>query len=114
MTLGWQHADFAAQVGEEVTLRAVDGVATDRDVRATLTACSEAVRSDDFVSYTVSFLAGPEAPREQAVFLVQIPGREPQPVFLVPVRELEDRLEYEAVFNQPVDRGVAREYPVHR
>lgn len=105
MSPGWRHADFAARVGEQVTLRAVDGPGTGRDVLATLTACSEAVRSGGFVSYNVTFLAGPAAPREQAVFLIEASGRDPEPVFLVPVREVGDRLEYEAVFNQSVDNG---------
>lgn len=102
MTLEWRHADFAAQVGDQVTLRAVHGTET-LAVRANLTACSDAVRADGFSSYTVSFLADPDAPREQAVFLVEGSGRDPAPVFLVPVRELGDRLEYVAVFNQTVD-----------
>ena len=101
MTVGWHHADFATRVGEQVTLHAVDG----RDVFGTLSACSDAVRSGDFVSYHVTFLAEPGAPREQAVFLVEAAGRDPEPVFLVPLRDVADRLEYEAVFNQSVDKG---------
>jgi hypothetical protein len=105
MSLGWRHADFAARIGEQVTLHAVDGPATGGDVLATLAACSDAVRSGDLVSYSVTFMAGPGAPREQALFLVAASGRDPEPVFLVPLREVGDRLEYEAVFNQSVDNG---------
>ena len=105
MSLGWRHADFAERVGEQVTLHAADGPGTGRDVLATLAACSDAVRSGEHVSYRVTFLAGPGAPREQAVFLVEASGRDPEPVFLVPVREVGDRLEYDAVFNQSVDNG---------
>lgn len=52
---------------------------------------------------SVTFVAGPGASREQAVFLVEASGRDPEPVFLVPLREVGDRLQYEAVFNQSVD-----------
>jgi hypothetical protein len=105
MSLGWRHADFAARVGEQVRLRAVGGPLTGRDALATLAACSDAVRSGDLVSYSVTFVGGPGAPREQAVYLVEASGRDPEPVFLVPLREAAGRLEYEAVFNQSVDNG---------
>lgn len=105
MSVGWRHADFGARVGEHVTLHAVDGANAGQHVSATLTACSDAVRGGDFVSYRVTFVAEPGAPREQAVFLVEASGRDPEPIFLVPVREVGDRLEYEAVFNQSVDNG---------
>jgi hypothetical protein len=86
-------------------LRAVDGPGTGQDVLATLAACSDAVRSGEFVRYSVTFVAEPGAPREQALFLIEASGRDPEPVFLVPLREVGDRLEYEAVFNQSVDNG---------
>lgn len=103
MSVCWRHEDFAARVGEQVTLRPADGHG--EGVLATLAACSDAVRSDDFMSYNVTFLAGAGAPRAQSVFLVEASGCAPAPVFLVPVREAGDRLEYEAVFNQSVDNG---------
>lgn len=105
MTAGWRHADFSARVGTEVTLRAVDGPAAGQDVPATLAACSDAVRRGDHVSYAVTFLAGVGAPREQAMFLVQGAGRDAEPLFLVPRRDVGDGLEYEAVFNQSDDGG---------
>lgn len=105
MSPGWRHADFAARVGEQVTLRTVDTPGTGQDVPATLAACSDAVRTGDLVSYRVTFVAGPGAPREQALFLLEASRRDPEPVFLVPVREGRDQLEYEAVFNQTVDNG---------
>jgi hypothetical protein len=105
MSIGWRHADFAARVGDQIILRAVDGPGAGQGVLATLSGCSEAVCSGGFVSYHVTFLAGSTAPREQAVFLLEASGRDPEPVFLVPVREVGDRLEYEAVFNQSVENG---------
>lgn len=105
MSPGWRHADFAARVGEQVSLRAVDGPTAQRGVPAMLVACSDAVRTGDLVSYNVTLVAGPGAPPEQAMFLVQASGRDPEPIFLVPLRQVGDRLEYEAVFNQPIDDG---------
>ena len=105
MTAGWRHTDFVARVGEQVTLCAMDGSGPGRDVRATLTACSEAVHSGGFVSYTVTFLTGPGEPAEQAEYLIEAPGLDREPVFLVPVRHVGDHLEYEAVFNQSVVNG---------
>jgi hypothetical protein len=98
-----RHADFAARVGAEVTLRALDGSAAGQDVPATLTACSDAVHVGDLVSYTVTFVAGPGAPREQAVFEMAQPDLEAEPIFLVPRRLVGDRVEYDAVFNQTID-----------
>jgi hypothetical protein len=103
MSLTWRHADFAARVGEQVTLRTADDPG--HDVSATLDACSAPVRRGDFISYSVIFVAGPEAPREQALFLIEAAGREPEPIFLVPLRAVADHLEFQAVFNQSVDIG---------
>lgn len=105
MSRGLRHADFAARVGEQVTLRAVDGPAAGRDLPATITSCSAAVRLGDLVSYNVTFVAGPGAPREQAVFLLATSGLDAEPVFLVPRREAGGGLEYEAVFSQSVGSG---------
>jgi hypothetical protein len=107
MTRRWRHPEFAARVGDAVTLRAVDGPHAGREVPATLATCSDAVRRDDLVSYSVTFVAGPGAPREQTVFLVAASGIDAEPVFLVPRRDIGDRLEYEAVFNQSIDSGSA-------
>lgn len=105
MSRAWRHLDFAALVGEAVTLRALHGTGAGRDVPAKLATCSDAVRVGDLVSYSVTFVAGPGAPREQAVFLVAAAGLDAEPVFLVPRREVGDSLEYEAVFNQSIDSG---------
>jgi hypothetical protein len=98
-----RHPEFAARVGAEVTLRALGGSAAGQDVPATLAACSDAVRTGDVVSFSVSFVAGPGAPREQAVFELAAPDLDVQPIFLVPHRVVGDRVEYEAVFNQTID-----------
>lgn len=103
MSLGWSHADFAARVGEQFTLRPSDDPGA--DVVATLVTCSDALRTGDLISYSVIFEAGPGAPPEQATFLVGASSREPEPIFLVPLRQLGDRVQYEAVFNQPVTNG---------
>lgn len=107
MTRQWRHPEFAARVGEEVTLRAADGPHAGQEVPATLATCSDAVRRGDLVSYSVTFVAGPGAPREQTVFLVVASGMAAEPVFLVPRRDIGNHLEYEAVFNQPIDSGSA-------
>ena len=103
MSLTWRHADFAARVGEQVTLRTVDDPG--RALIATVDACSAPVRSGDFASYSVILMAGPEAPREQALFQIEAAGRDPEPIFLVPLRLVAGHLEFQAVFNQSVDIG---------
>lgn len=105
MIRGWRHSDFASRVGEQVTLRALDGPGAGRDVPATLTACTDAAHRGDLVSYSITFLAGAGAPREQAMFALAMDGLDAGPVFLVPRRDVGDRLEYEGVFNQSVDKG---------
>lgn len=103
MTRGWRYTDFAARVGERVTLRALDGEGAGTEMSATLAACSDAARRGDLMSYSITFVAGAGAPREQTMFLLAMDGLEAEPVFLVPRREVGDRLEYEAVFNQSID-----------
>jgi hypothetical protein len=103
MNGGWRHEDFAARLGEQVTLHALDGLG--RSALATVATCSDVVRTGDFVSYNVTFLAEPEVSPKQAVFLIEASGRDPEPIFLVPLRDVGGRVEYEAVFNQVVDIG---------
>ena len=100
---GWQHAELAALVGERVVLRPHDGRREDR-LEATVTACTDPETHGDTVSYQVLVVAdaGP-APR-QDLYLLEAPGREPEPIFLVPVGQAEGRTTYEAVFNQTVDQ----------
>jgi hypothetical protein len=108
MTAGLRHADYVALVGKQVTLRPVESVESVESVEgipATVSTCSEPVVSGDFVTYSVTFVAGPEAPRTQGAFLIDTAVRGPDPVFLVPLRLRGDGVEYEAVFNQSVQNG---------
>lgn len=94
----WSHADFAALVGERVRLRPHDGAGPAQD--ATVTACSDPARTGDLVGYSVAVVADAGTPPRQDLYLLEAPGRDPEPVFLVPVGQVEGRTEYEAVFNQ--------------
>jgi hypothetical protein len=50
-------------------------------------------------SFNLLFRAGPDAPREQGLYLLSREDFEPAPIFLVPVRALPDGVEFHAVFN---------------
>jgi hypothetical protein len=59
-----------------------------------LTACRPAGSS-----FTLDFRAGPDAPPEQAIYLLTAPDNpEPMPVFLVPSAATADAVTYHAVF----------------
>jgi hypothetical protein len=65
--------------------------------------CEPAGPAGSTDSFSLTFHAGPDAPTVQATYVVSAEGLDPQPIFLVPVREVggnEPRLEYQAVFNR--------------
>ena len=83
-----------------------------RQTPLVLTECRPLGPDGSTESFSLTFLGGPDAPAEQATYLLSADGLDPSPVFLVPLREIASdtgrRLEYQAifhqaVFNQPVD-----------
>ncbi len=87
--------DWASGVGTDVTLTAPNG----RTMPLLLNACSTRIASGEFESYSLTFSAGPDAPRDQAVYNLTLDPFDATDVFLVPIA-LGDGVTLEAVFNQ--------------
>ncbi|HEY0166326.1 MAG TPA: hypothetical protein VGB75_04715 [Jatrophihabitans sp.] len=84
--------DYHARVGQSFTMRFGE-----QDViESVLLECER--RGPQ--SFSLLFRAGPNAPREQGTYLLSAEDFGPRPVFLVPVRETPDGVEFHAVFNQ--------------
>jgi hypothetical protein len=98
---GPSYADFAERVGTDFVMQLPDG----GQVPLVLTECT--ATGPHFFSLT--FKAGPQAPREQALYHLSADGYGPEPVFLVPVAlrpdDSEFPLEYQAVFNSMPGQG---------
>lgn len=105
MSRPWRQPDFADRVGIELTLRPMDGPAAGQPLVATLTACTEIVRTGDLESYAVTIVARTPAPRTQGLFQLADAAADSAPVFLVPHHATADTVEYGAVFSQLVQRG---------
>jgi hypothetical protein len=101
--------DFSSRVGQSFTMRfgteEADGTATagttqaDSGAELMLTECTPSSIPGMSRSFNLLFRAGPDAPREQGLYLLSREDFEPAPIFLVPVRALADGLEFHAVFN---------------
>lgn len=68
-----------------------------------LTGCEPAGPDNGTSSFSLRFKARSSAPVEQGTYLLSAEGFGPEPVFLVPVRRLDDPefpTEFEAVFNR--------------
>lgn len=87
--------DFADRVGERFSMPRPAG----EQVELTLTECTDLGPEQDSASFSLTFTAGPDAPIEQASYLLSADGFPAAPIFLVPVRQLPDGVEYQAVFN---------------
>jgi len=92
---GPSYADFAERVGADFVLQLPDG----GQAALVLTDCTASSPH----SFSVSFKAGPQAPREQRLYQLTADGFGPEPVFLVPVglrpNDPEFPSEYQAIFN---------------
>jgi hypothetical protein len=95
--------DFSARVGQSFTMRFATEDATGT-AELVLTECARSTIPGTPRSFNLLFRAGPDAPREQGLYLLGRDDFEPAPVFLVPVRALPDGVEFHAVFN-PIDGG---------
>jgi hypothetical protein len=93
---------FSPRVGQAFTMR-FDTNAVAEDATATaeivLTGCVRSTIGSAPRSFNLLFQAGPDAPREQGLYLLSRDDFAPEPIFLVPVRALPDGLEFHAVFN---------------
>ena len=96
------YSDFSARVGQSFTVRfATRPQAEDLDgiCEIELTECARSTVRGAARSFNLTFRAGPDAPREQGLYLLSRDDFPPAPIFLVPVRALADGLELHAVFN---------------
>ena len=84
---------FAEHLHQRFTMQAAD-----RDIEVILTECQATQAEGGPAGFSLTFKAGPEAPIEQATYLLSAEGFGSAPIFLVPVRRLPDGLEYQAVF----------------
>jgi hypothetical protein len=89
------YANFAERVGSDFVMHLPDG----GQVPLVLTDCTAGSPH----SFSLSFKAGPRAPREQQLYQLTAAGFGPELVFLVPVafrpNDPEFPLEYQAIFN---------------
>lgn len=90
---------FRSLVSERFWVRTDDGSAA----QLVLCDCSEPVRAGGFESFTLTFEGGPDGPPAQGTFLLSAETFGESAVFLVPVRQLRNGLEYQAVFNRRVE-----------
>jgi hypothetical protein len=93
---------YADRVGTEFVLQLPDGDCAP----LVLTECTAGYPG----SFSLIFKAGPQAPREQALYQLSADGFGPEVVFLVPValrpHDSDFPLEYQAIFNyMPVQGG---------
>lgn len=102
-SLGYE--DFAPRVGQSFTMRfggmpsTTEDPADENSCEIVLTDCVRSSVRGMSRSFNLLFRAGPDAPREQGLYVVSGDDFEPVPIFLVPVRALADGLEFHAVFN---------------
>ena len=95
--------DFSGRVGQLFTMQFAAEQAVG-ETELVLTECSRSTVRGASRSFNLLFRAGPDAPREQGLYLLSGQDFEPAPIFLVPVRALPDGVEFHAVFN-PIDGG---------
>jgi hypothetical protein len=92
LSLEW----FSPHVGQYFDLSPLDGPDAGCTFPATLIECRAA---EDGSGFTLTFVAGPDAPPEQGIYLVSGRNLTGDPVFLVPSGRRGDGLEYHAIFN---------------
>jgi hypothetical protein len=95
------YADFVDRVDTGFVMQLSDG----HQVPLVLTECAGKP-----AAFSLSFKAGPQAPREQGLYQLSADGFGPEVVFLVPVtlrsHDTDFPLEYQAIFNSmPVQGG---------
>jgi hypothetical protein len=87
--------DFDSRVGQSLRMCLDDGGSTD----LVLLECARRELAGGPPSFELLFLGGSDAPRAQGSYLLSAEDFEPALVFLVPVRQIADGVEYHAAFN---------------
>jgi len=94
------YADFARRTGQRFRLQHPDGSATP----AILVECQAMAVESPETSFSLTFMAGPDTPIEQASFTVSGADFGPESIFLVPIEPVRDDSEfavrYQAVFTR--------------
>lgn len=88
--------DFDSRVGRSFTMQ----LGLDRAAEIVLSECTRQDLPGGPSCFTLLFRGGLDAPPAQGSYLLAADDFGPAPVFLVPVRQLADGVEYHAVFNQ--------------
>ncbi|WP_223692688.1 DUF6916 family protein [Leifsonia poae] len=95
------HTDRLAAVGTDY--RAIDESGAPHSLR--LDGCSPLVASGGWASYSLRYLAEPGTASDQGTYLLTPveaqPEAEPEAIFLVPIAQRSDGIEFEAVFTFP-------------
>jgi hypothetical protein len=91
---------FAARLDHRFVLRRHDTAEPGEPVAAVLVECTPQPANDRSTGYSLTFRAPLPAPAEQGNYLVESEGLTPTRIFLVPVRQTTDGLDFQAVFNQ--------------
>ncbi len=95
--------DFQPRVGQSFSLSYGDPADPGDPAgacEAVLTECARSSVSGAPRSFNLLLRVGPDAPREQGLYLLSRDDFEPALIFLVPVRATPDGVEFHAVFNQ--------------
>ncbi len=90
-------ASFQALREQPFSMRLPDG----SQVALRLQECSVSGADADPSAFALTFAAGSDGPLEQSTYPLSAAGFGPVPIFLVPLRQLPDGVEYQAVFNNP-------------
>lgn len=91
---------FAARMEKAFVLRRVDSAEPREPIEAALVECAESPEYGGFSGYSLTFRASPSAPPEQGTYLIEGAGLTPTPIFLVPVSQTPDGVDFHAVFTQ--------------
>jgi hypothetical protein len=90
------YADFAARIDTSFLLTHGDGTTS----RVQLVGCEQAPAAVGLSSYSLTFSGGADGPAEQGTFLLRADGFDEFAIFLVPVRQGREGMDYQAVFTQ--------------
>lgn len=91
---------FAERLDQPFVLRRHDTPELGEPIGAALVECSRSLDNGRSTGYNLTFRTALSTPAEQANYLVEADGLTPTPIFLVPVRQTPDGVEFHAVFNQ--------------
>jgi hypothetical protein len=93
-------AVFTQRMNHRFVLRRQDSPEIGEPIAALLVECSSHRDNGRSTSYSVTFRAPLPVSAEQGTYLVEADSLTPSPIFLVPVRQTADGVDFHAVFNQ--------------